>query len=186
MAQFEFENLNIKDAVLVKTEKYSDFRGDFIKLYEKNLFEQRGIDFKFSENCFIHSKKNVWRGLHFQDPKPQARLLTVSAGSIYNVMVDLRDDSETYLKWQGITMKKGQNCLYVPKGVANGFLAIEDSMILCQNCGEYDSKCEKGIRYDDVLLGIQFPIPYSKIICSEKDKNLMSLQKYLEQNKVNR
>lgn len=180
MAQFVFQKTELEDALLIKNETYEDFRGDFTKIYEKHVFEDENVNFRVNENCFIHSKENVWRGLHFQSPKAQARLITVCSGRIYNVMLDLRKESKTYLRWQGITLCRGEQCLYVPQGFANGFLALEDSVILCQNCGEYDFSCEMGIRYDDPVLDIQFPVPTPTIICSEKDKRLMSLQQYLE------
>lgn len=175
--KFEFEKLNLKDAMLIKPFCADDIRGCFIKDYSEEVFMQYGLKHTLKEVFYTVSHKGVIRAMHFQRVKQQAKLVRCIHGKIYDVIIDLRKDSPTFLQWRGFYLT-GENkyMLYIPEGFGHGYLVLEDS-IVSYKCnekfyGEYDG----GIKWDDPELNIKWPLEEinGKVILAEKDKNLPS------------
>lgn len=174
MKPFEPQNLELKGSLLIQGFFMRDSRGSFYKCFENTQYQMQGIPFRIQEAFITTSQKNVIRGMHFQTNEPQAKLVSVLQGSIYDVIIDLRPESETFGKWKAYEMH-GDDALslYIPCGFAHGFAALEDnSMILYQCAGAYDKASDTGIRFDDPDLNIQWPFPLQKAIVSEKDAAL--------------
>lgn len=180
MAGFVFNSLSLDDALLIETIGSYDNRGGFIKSFEKTLFHEGGLSFSVDETFISVSSKNVIRGLHFQLNNPQAKLVSVLHGRIWDVIVDLRPKSKTFGKWISIDLGAENKALYVPKGFAHGFASLEDETIVHYQCeGRYDKQSDSGIIYNDPDLGIQWPIDDSISIHSERDMQLLSYREYL-------
>lgn len=181
MAGFEFRELELKGAFLIENFFVGDNRGGFTKNFEKDIFIDAGIEFQLNETFVSVSMKNVIRGLHFQLHDPQAKLVSVIAGSVWDVIVDLRPDSQTFKQWRAHELSAENHLsFFVPRGFAHGFVSLEDGTVVLYQCdGKYDSETDTGIRFDDPQIGINWPID-DKTIHSERDLHLMSLEEYLK------
>ncbi len=177
---FEFAKLKLEGSYLIKNFNFSDCRGGFEKLFERDAFLSRGIAFSADEVFISTSAKNVIRGLHFQLNQPQTKLVSVLCGRVLDVIVDLRPESMTFGKWLSAELS-GQNhhALYIPQGFAHGFAALEDGTIMLYQCeGAYDKETDTGIRFDDPEIGIEWPVAKEAAVCSARDMRLMSLEEY--------
>lgn len=175
-----FEKTILSGAFLIQAFSTDDSRGGFSKIFEKDTFSEAGISFSLNETFFSVSAKNVIRGLHFQMHEPQAKLVTVVQGCVWDVIVDLRPESLTFGKWVGQELS-GKNHLgfYVPRGFAHGFACLTDNTIMLYQCeGKYDKTSDTGIRFDDFELGIEWPVVEDVAIHSERDLSLQSLEEY--------
>lgn len=165
-------NLSIEGLVLFDLKKYDDERGCFFEVFNRiNLPELGFGDIK--QINFSFSKKNVVRGLHYQiEPKAQAKLVHVTEGSIFDVAVDLRKKSPSFLKWTGIELTSSiPKTLFIPVGFAHGFCVTSDfAKVLYCVSETYDTSCERGIAFDDPEIGVEWPL--GTYILSEKDKKL--------------
>ncbi len=180
MTNFDMEKLALKEAYLINYFSTGDNRGNFKKCFEKNIFSNGGIEFNVSETFISVSEKNVIRGLHFQLLNPQAKIVCVIKGRVWDVIVDLRVQSMTYKKWIGVELSdKNNKAIYVPRGFAHGFAALEDETIMLYQCdGLYDKSSDTGILYNEPEIGITWPVKEKEVIQSERDKSLMSLKEY--------
>ncbi len=181
MQEFSFQELPLKGAYLINNFAVGDNRGGFAKTFEKDVYHNAGIEFTLNETFISVSSKNVIRGMHFQIHNPQAKLVSVCHGSVYDVIVDLRPNSETYKRWYGHTLSaENHKAIYIPKGFAHGFLALENDTLMVYQCdGAYDKATDTGIRFDDPTIGVDWPIGSNvKTIHSERDLSLMSLEEY--------
>ena len=150
--------------------------------YSVRDFSALGIDEKFVQDNHSKSRRGVLRGLHFQTSRPQAKLIRVIAGSVFDVAVDLRPESATFGRWYGIVLS-GQNNLqlYVPPRFAHGFLTLEEETEFLYKCSEYyDSASDGGIAWNDPDIGVEWDsarwgIEPDQLLLSEKDKNLPAL-----------
>lgn len=148
---------------------FSDSRGYFMETWQRRKYHENGIDMNFSQTNLSRSSKGVLRGLHFQWPQPQAKLVQVLEGSVFDVAVDIRRDSPNYLKWVGMELS-GQNHLqlYIPEGFAHGFITLSDSALLAYACSaEYLHSADAAIAWDDPEIAVDWPIGPSAL--SEKD-----------------
>ena len=181
--QFEFKELKLKGAFLIKTFKATDERGAFVKDYNIDTFSKNGLDYSLKEVFYTISKRGVIRALHFQLGKPQAKLVRCVSGHIYDVIVDLRPESSTYGEWEGFHLDADKaEELYIPEGFGHGYLVLEDS-IVSYKCGEvFFGEGDSGIMWNDSRLGIVWPLDeiggLDKLIISEKDKNLLTFDEY--------
>lgn len=181
---FEFTQAQISDVVFIKKKYYPDARGSLIKEYELTPFADIVRDF-FKEEYISISKRNVLRGLHFQkDPKPQGKLISVIIGEIFDVAVDIRPQSNTYLKYVSMTLSAESNeSVWIPSGFAHGFVALSDEAIVLNRCtNEFDPSLEGGIRWNDPTVKIKWPT--SEPVLSDKDKNWTLLKNNSFQNYV--
>ena len=160
-----------KDLLIYKKETFKDKRGYFRELYLQKHFKE-----KFPFDVMSLSKKNVIRGLHLQRKRPQAKLITVLKGRVFDVCVDCRKNSKTFGKYFSITMSEKENTsLLIPKGFAHGFCALSKEVILHYKCSNYrDKESETGILWNDKNINISWPI--KKPIISDKDRKNISFE----------
>jgi len=168
----EIEKTTLEGAYIIKPQVLQDERGFFIETYSKKKFADIGIEANFvQDNHSMSVTKGVLRGLHFQlGDSAQAKLVRVTKGAVYDVIVDLRKDSKTYGKWEGFELTANNFwMLYVPRGFAHGFCTLEDYTEFQYKCDNfYDPKSESGIMWNDPDLKIYWPV--EKPILSDKDK----------------
>ena len=172
---FNFKKLTIPDVVLIEPKSFNDERGYFFENYNELNFNDYGIKTKFIQDNFSFSKKNVLRGLHFQkNPKAQAKLVSVLKGKIFDVAVDLRKNSSTYMKWiSEILSENNHKSLYIPEGFAHGFCVLSDiAYVMYKVNSNYYPEFDNGIIWNDNELNISWPT--SEPILSIKDRNLLS------------
>lgn len=173
-------NTSLKDAKLVETDVFGDHRGFFTETYTQNAFHEAGINIDFiQDNQSLSVEPGVLRGLHFQKaPYAQTKLLRAVTGVIYDVIVDVRAGSPTYGKWQGFLLSEyNHRQLLVPKGFAHGFVTLTPNCNVAYKCdGYYEPEADGGIAFDDPALAIDWPMPVSHLILSEKDKHHPNLK----------
>lgn len=177
---YDFKRLGLEGAFLIKNFSVGDNRGRFTKCFEKDFYREAGIEFSLNETFVSTSSKNVIRGIHFQTHYPQAKLVSVVAGRVFDVLVDLRINSETFGKWEGFELSaENASALYIPRGFGHGFASLEDNSIMLYQCdGKYDKETDTGIRFDDKEIGIVWPVDETVAIHSERDLKLMNLGEY--------
>jgi len=176
-SKLETEALKLKGAFMIRPLRFDDERGSFFKLYTKEILSKFNVKPFFNEEYLSISKKGVLRGLHFQKGEfSQAKLIHCIRGEVYEVIVDLRKSSPTFSKWQGIRIsEKNRACLYVPRGFAYGFLALQDdSYVMYKADNDYKPESEGGIIWNDPSLKIDWGI--SNPILSDKDKALKTIK----------
>lgn len=130
------------------------------------------------------SRKGVLRGLHFQRRHSQDKLVQVLNGAVFDVVVDLRKDSPTFGKWAGFELSAdNRKLLYVPKGLAHGFLALAENTLFSYLCGDrYDPESDGGIRWDDPQIGITWPVErVEEVILSDKDSKLPLFHEFMQE-----
>ncbi len=181
MANFVFKKLNIDGVYVINSSFSDDLRGSFVKNFEKNEFSENGLDFDCTESFISTSARNVIRGLHFQTNGPQTKIVGIIAGKVFDVVVDLRKDSPTYKKWEGIYLsRENRNSLLIPKGCAHGFLALSDDSVVSYICdGKYDKETDTGVIFNDPDIGIEWPImSIDSAIISKRDASFMSIEEF--------
>ena len=162
----------IKDVKIVNSRKFNDNRGFFEEVYREKILKDLNVNSKLAQVNLSFSKKNVFRGFHFQlNPEPQGKLVTVVSGKIIDYGIDLRKKSKSFKSHVAYEIINGK-MIYIPEGFAHGFLALEDSYVLYLTTNEFNQSLDSGIRYDDKELNISLP---DSIIISEKDKKLKHL-----------
>ncbi|EML9985559.1 MULTISPECIES: dTDP-4-dehydrorhamnose 3,5-epimerase [Citrobacter] len=164
---------HIPGVLIFEPQKYGDSRGYFFESYNMKVFEKatgKKIDFVQDNQSF--SRKNVIRGLHYQDePYSQGKLVRCISGEIFDVAVDLRQNSATYGQWIGEYLS-GENCkqLWIPEGFAHGFCVVSDEAIFTYKCTNfYNPAAENTIRWDSPELAIKWPVNGDEMIISDKD-----------------
>ena len=171
MGKFKFIETNIKDVYIIEPTAFGDNRGYFMETYNEQDFKAAGLDYTFVQDNQSSSRKGVLRGLHFQKTYPQAKLVRVLKGEVYDVAVDLRKGSETYGKWVGVLLsKENKRQFMVPRGFAHGFVVMSETAEFAYKCDEfYHPEDEGGIMWNDPEIGVEWPNE-GEIILSEKDK----------------
>lgn len=169
---FELIDTPIKDLYVIKAKVFGDNRGFFLETYQKRDFIDLGLDYDFVQDNHSKSKKGVLRGLHYQKQYPQAKLVRVLVGEVFDVAVDLRKGSPTYGKWYGIKLSsENKLMLMIPRGFAHGFLVLSDEAEFMYKCDEYyHPEDEGGIMYNDPDINIEWPEVDADILLSDKDK----------------
>ena len=177
---------SLVDCYIIEPQVFWDTRGFFMETYSDIEFAKIGIEARFVQDNHSKSKKWVLRGLHFQSRKPQAKLVRVTAGAVYDVVVDLRVGSSTFGKWEGFVLTaENQKMLYVPRGFAHGFLTLEDDTEFLYKCDDvYDPGFDFWIMWNDAELAIDWEkyLDINQIDAleiSEKDKKNMNWNIYL-------
>jgi dTDP-4-dehydrorhamnose 3,5-epimerase len=174
---FTFKKLSIPEVILVETQSFSDNRGFFLENFKASPFISNGINTKFVQDNFSHSIKGVLRGLHYQKiPKAQSKLVTALRGKIFDVAVDIRENSPTFGQWAGeILSDQNHKSLYIPQGFAHGFCVLsEDADVFYKVNNEYSPENERGIIWNDPQININWPTDTP--ILHEKDSTLPLLQ----------
>ena len=181
--KFDFLKLELNGAYLIKPFFASDERGVLVKDYNIDTFRANGIEHELKETFYTLSKRGVIRATHFQLIKQQPKLVRCISGHVYDVIVDLRPDSETFGKWLGFHLSgENMNSLLVPAFFGHGYLVIDDSVVRYKCAEVFYGEGDSGIMYNDPDIGIEWPFELiggkDKLIISEKDKKLMSLKDY--------
>lgn len=170
----------IKDVILIKPNVHKDDRGYFFESFRQDLFDQAiGYKINFIQDNVSMSKRGVLRGLHYQlNPYSQAKLIRVVKGTILDVAVDIRMDSSTFGNHVAIKLScENKHQLFIPQGFAHGFVVLSDSATVSYKTDNfYAPKYEKGIRYDDDSLLIDWQLNHDELLINEKDKNLPSIK----------
>lgn len=181
--QFSFQELDLKGAYQITPFYATDDRGGLLKDYNADTFRENGIAYSLEETFYTLSKRGVIRAIHFQLCKQQPKLVRCISGHIYDVLVDLRPESDTYGQWRGFHLT-GENTLslLVPAGFGHGYLVLEDAIVSYKCAEGFYGPGDSGIRYDDPDLAISWPLEEiggeSGLILSEKDRKLMSFREY--------
>lgn len=167
----EFLKTSLQDAVLIDLTKFEDSRGFFARTFCAEEFAKQGLVIQFPQSNYSYNvSKGTLRGMHYQKaPYGEVKLVRVVQGAILDVIIDLRPDSSTYLKWEGFELTaENARTLYVPVGFAHGFQTLVDQThVTYQVSHPYTPGAEGGLRYDDPTFGINWPLPVSTI--SDKD-----------------
>lgn len=165
----------------LQSRAFSDRRGYFVELSRQSVLNDAGIAAQFVQNNRSLSKVGVLRGLHFQWPQPQGKLVRVDFGSIFDVAVDVRPSSPNFGKWHGEVLS-GDNHrqLWIPEGFAHGFLTLSDQAIVGYLCTDYYvGDHDRAIIWNDPDIGIEWPLRDNQIpIVSEKDSGAQSLSEW--------
>ncbi len=172
IGNFTFTETEIKDVYVIEQKVYGDNRGYFLETYKKADFDAAGLCYDFVQDNQSSSRKGVLRGLHFQKTHPQAKLVRVLNGEVFDVAVDLRRGSETYGKWTGVLLSgENKKQFMIPRGFAHGFVVVSDYAEFAYKCDElYHPEDEGGIAWDDPDIAVAWP-EVGEIILSEKDKH---------------
>lgn len=162
----------IPDVLIIEPQVYGDDRGFFLESFnQKDFREKTGVNTTFVQDNHSMSLKNVLRGLHYQIPNPQGKLVRVVSGSVFDVAVDARQSSPTFGQWVGcILSAENKRIFWVPEGFAHGFLVLsERAEFLYKTTNYYYPKYEKTILWNDADLGIDWPLDTPPIL-SPKDQ----------------
>ena len=183
MQKFEFKETEIEGLIEITPFFSEDSRGYFLKDYASEMFAQNGYSHDLKEVFYTFSHKGVIRGLHFQREKQQGKQVRCIQGHIYDVIVDLRPDSPSFLCWKGFHLtEENRKSLLIPSGCAHGFLAIKDSLMVYKCSERFYGEYDDGIRWDDPDLKIEWPLSLvggpNQIEFSEKDKGLQSFAEF--------
>ena len=162
----------IPGPLIIKSNIFKDKRGYLRETFRNNLFYNK----RFPFDVMSFSKKNVLRGLHIQSNKSQAKIITVTYGKIFDVVVDLRKKSKNFGKYFSIIISdKSDFSLYIPAGFAHGFMCLSKTCSVNYKCSNYrDAYSEKTLNWDDKTINIKWP--HKKPILSDKDKNALNLE----------
>lgn len=157
---------------IIEPRRVEDARGWFMETYSKKAFHALGIDDAFvQDNLSLTRARHTLRGLHFQqNPMAQAKLVRAAAGSVLDVAVDIRKGSPTYHQWVSVVLSaENGRMLYVPRGFAHGFLTLEEDVLFSYKVdNQYSAADDRGIRYDDPEIGVQWNVEAP--ILSQKDR----------------
>jgi dTDP-4-dehydrorhamnose 3,5-epimerase len=159
----------LKALVVVEPKVFGDARGFFMETWHQERYCQHGLGADFVQDNLSFSRRRTLRGLHFQNPNPQAKLLQVLQGEVFDVGVDLRRSSPTFGRWHGLVLSsENKRQFYVPPGFAHGFAVLSETALIQYKCSAlYSPKDELGVRWDDPDIGIQWPL--KDPLLSERD-----------------
>ncbi|MEG0237811.1 dTDP-4-dehydrorhamnose 3,5-epimerase [Cetobacterium sp.] len=187
MSKFKRVETGIKDLIVIEPTVFGDNRGFFMESYSKKDFSEIGLDMEFVQDNHSKSKKGVLRGLHFQTQHVQGKLVRVTAGSVLDVAVDLRQGSATFGKYFLVELTaENKKMFYIPPGFAHGFLTLEDNTEFLYKCTDYYApEFDSGVLWNDSDIGIEwnfekYNLSAEEILLSEKDKKQQTLKEFVE------
>jgi dTDP-4-dehydrorhamnose 3,5-epimerase len=169
----KFEETTLPHVWLIKPKRFRDERGEFLETFRVELFKEQGLEFEYVQDNISVSKKGTVRGLHYQlPPASQGKLVIVPNGKILDVAVDIRQHSPTYKQhFSTILSSENRHMMFIPSGFAHGFSVLSDEATVYYKCNNYyNKKLERGIRWDDPELNINWKVDHP--ILSEKDREL--------------
>lgn len=161
----------IPEVKIVEPKRFGDHRGFFQQCYHADEYRAAGVPSVFVQDNWSRSRRGILRGLHFQLKHPQAKLVSVVRGAVFDVAVDIRKDSPTFGRWVGaeLTEENGRQ-LYVPEGFAHGFCVLSEEVDFFYKCSDfYHPEDDYGVRWDDPAIGIDWPLDGEPVL-SEKDR----------------
>ena len=162
---------DIRGPIIIEPRVFGDERGFFMETWNKRTFGDAGLDLAFVQDNHSRSQKGVLRGLHFQNPGPQGKLVRVTRGAVFDVAVDLRRSSQHFGQWVGVELTaENRRMFWVPEGFAHGFLTLEDDTDFLYKCTAlYSPGAEHTLAWDDPAVGIEWPDVGFDPIISDKD-----------------
>lgn len=163
--------------LIIEPRVFGDARGFFMETWNAAAFGAAGLDLAFVQDNHSRSQKGVLRGLHFQNPGPQGKLVRVASGAVFDVAVDLRRSSPTFGQWTGVELSAANKRMFwVPEGFAHGFLTLEDDTDFLYKCtAPYAPQSEFTLAWDDPAVGIEWPVTGAAPLVSEKDARGLAL-----------
>lgn len=195
MGQIKIEKISIEGLYVIEPTVHGDDRGYFMETYNQREMAEAGLDMVFVQDNQSCSKKGVLRGLHYQKQYPQGKLVRVIKGTVFDVAVDLRANSETYGQWYGVELSaENKKQFYISEGFAHGFLVLSNEAEFCYKVTDfYHPNDEGGLAWNDPEIGIEWPnvvgkyqgiastegytlLDGTKLILSEKDQKWSGLQ----------
>ena len=158
-------------AVVVEPKVFGDERGFFMETWNQARYEEAGLPARFVQDNLSFSTRGVLRGLHFQNPHQQGKLVQVLQGEVFDVAVDIRVGSPTFGRWEGVFLSsKNKRQFYVPEGFAHGFLVTGDSALFSYKCtAKYNPSAEGSVLWNDPEIGIEWPVETPPTL-SKKDQ----------------
>lgn len=161
---------DIPGLLIIEPKVFGDARGYFMETWSRARYGQAGLPADFVQDNISFSRRGILRGLHFQNPNPQGKLLQVLQGEVYDVAVDLRRSSSTFGKWHGLTLSSENRLqFYIPPGFAHGFAVMSETALFHYKCTEsYSPQDEVTLKWDDPEVGVKWPV--AEPLLSEKDK----------------
>lgn len=171
---------NLPGVIVIEPKVYVDKRGFFLETFREDVLLQAGINAHFVQDNHTRSSQGVLRGLHYQMTQTQGKLVRVAAGSVFDVVVDVRSGSPTFVQWYGTELNEDNiKMIYVPPGFAHGFVVLSETADFIYKCTDYyHPESEQGIAWDDPDLNIDWSIAEiaEKISLSDKDKQNVKLK----------
>lgn len=166
----------IPGLLIFEPKVFGDARGYFMETWNRGRYGQAGLEVDFVQDNISYSRRGILRGLHFQQPHPQGKLLQVLQGEVFDVAVDIRRSSPTFGRWHGLTLSsENKRQFYVPPGFAHGFAVVSETVLFHYKCTEfYSPKDEVSLRWDDPDLAIPWPVEAP--LLSERDANAVRLR----------
>lgn len=162
---------DIDGPLIIEPKVFGDERGFFMESWNAGAFARAGLDLNFVQDNHSRSQKGVLRGMHFQNPGPQGKLVRVVRGAVFDAVVDLRQSSPTYGKWTGVHLSaENKRMFWVPEGFAHGFLTLEDDTDFLYKCtAPYAPEHENSLAWNDPEVGIDWPLDGIEPKLSAKD-----------------
>ncbi len=173
----KFESTLVEGCTLVTLDSFPDSRGSFTKIFNESMYKKHGIDMHCKEQFYSTSRKNVLRGMHFQrEPYTHSKLIICMAGSVLDVVLDIRKDSTTFGKSASFHLEEGDGkAVFIPEGLAHGFLSLQENSVLFYNAtSEQEQSAEGGILWNS----FGFDWPCKDPILSERDTSHESFDSY--------
>ncbi len=172
----KLQETSIPDVLLVEPRVFSDSRGFFLETFHGKKYAEQGIERSFIQDNFSHSSRGILRGLHYQLKYPQAKLIYVVTGEIFDVAVDIRRGSPTFGKWTGAYLSaKNKSQIFIPEGFAHGFYVISAEADVIYKCSEYYVPGDEyGVIWSDAEIGIEWPLEETPVL-SDKDEKFPRL-----------
>lgn len=167
----------IPGPLVIEPRVFGDDRGFFLESWNAAAFREAGLDLTFVQDNHSHSQKGVLRGLHFQNPAPQGKLVRVARGAVFDVAVDLRRSSPHFGQWVGVELSaQNKRMFWVPEGFAHGFLTLADDTDFLYKCTTpYAPEHEQSLAWDDPDVGIDWPLDGTQPLLSQKDRAGLAL-----------
>ena len=167
---------DLPGVLIIEPKVFPDARGFFVETYNKDRYVSNGILPEFVQDNLSFSTRGVLRGLHYQNPHAQGKLVFVLQGEVWDVAVDVRRDSAHFGQWTAVTLSSdNKKQFYIPPGFAHGFCVLSETALFTYKCTDfYHPECDGGVRWDDPTIGIQWPI--KDPILSAMDKALPLLE----------
>lgn len=161
---------------IIEMDRFEDERGWFMEVWNEERYRAAGLPVRFVQTNVSHSRRGVLRGMHYQHPDEQAKLVSASAGTVYDVAVDIRQGSHTFGRWYGCELSaENRRQMWVPEGFAHGFLVLSAEATILYNCtAVYRAESDRSVLWNDGAVGIDWP--GKPALVSEKDRAAPALR----------
>ncbi|WP_166829612.1 dTDP-4-dehydrorhamnose 3,5-epimerase [Thalassoroseus pseudoceratinae] len=172
----EIKSTKLDGVVIIEPKVFGDHRGFFMETWNAKRYQESGLNASFVQDNLSYSRRGILRGLHYQNPNTQGKLVSVLEGEVYDVAVDVRAGSKTFGEWVGVTLSaENKRQFYVPPGFAHGFCVTSEMALFVYKCTDfYDPQAEGSILWNDPDLGIDWPVDEPAL--SDKDKDAPRLK----------